>query len=78
MAEDEDQFVSRRGEQLNTDIDFRLMELFIESHDVDEWTPEVLHAFLRAAYGRGYVDALEEEKRGERGKLCRDHDYRIP
>jgi hypothetical protein len=69
---------NEKAELLNTDIDFRLLELFISMDEIDEWTPEILHAFLRAAYGRGYVDALEEERRGERGKLCADNDYRIP
>jgi hypothetical protein len=69
---------NEKAELLNTDIDFRLTELWMQFNDIEEWTTEVIAAFLRAAYGRGYVDALEEERRGERGKLCADNDYRIP
>jgi hypothetical protein len=32
-------------------------------------------AFMRAAYGKGYCDALTED---EPGALCHDHGYRIP
>jgi len=30
---------------------------------------------MRAAYGKGYCDALTED---DPGSLCRDHGYRIP
>ena len=40
-----------------------------------EWNLEVVAAFLRAAYGKGYCDALTEDAPGS---LCRDHGYRIP
>jgi hypothetical protein len=42
---------------------------------VSEWNLEVVAAFLRAAYGKGYCDALTED---DAGSLCRDHGYRIP
>jgi hypothetical protein len=32
-------------------------------------------AFMRAAYGKGYCDALTEDLPGS---LCHDHGYRIP
>jgi hypothetical protein len=35
----------------------------------------VVAAFLRAAYGKGYCDALTEDAPGS---LCHDHGYRIP
>jgi hypothetical protein len=69
---------NEKFELLNLDLDFRLMELWVQLDEIEEWTVEVIAAFLRAAYGRGYVDALEEEKRGQRGKLCRDNDFRVP
>jgi hypothetical protein len=37
--------------------------------------PRVVAAFMRAAYGKGYCDALTEEAPGS---LCHDHGYRIP
>ena len=40
-----------------------------------EWNLEVVAAFMRAAYGKGYCDALTED---EPGSLCHDHGYRIP
>jgi hypothetical protein len=69
---------NEKYELLNTDIDFRLSELWLQLDEIEDWTVEVLAAFLRAAYGRGYIDALEEERRGERGKLCRDNDFIVP
>jgi hypothetical protein len=36
---------------------------------------DVVAAFLRAAYGKGYCDALTEDAPGS---LCRDHGYKIP
>ena len=41
----------------------------------DEWNLEVVAAFMRAAYGKGYCDALTEDNPGS---LCEDHGYRIP
>jgi hypothetical protein len=32
-------------------------------------------AFIRAAYGKGYCDALTEDSPGS---LCHDHGYRVP
>ena len=42
---------------------------------VAEWNLEVVAAFMRAAYGKGYCDALTED---DPGSLCHDHGYRIP
>ena len=36
---------------------------------------DVVAAFMRAAYGKGYCDALTEDNPGS---LCADHGYRIP
>jgi SPP1 family predicted phage head-tail adaptor len=36
---------------------------------------EVVAAFMRAAYGKGYCDALTEDAPGA---LCADHGYRVP
>ena len=40
-----------------------------------DWNLEVVAAFLRAAYGKGYCDALTEDAPGS---LCHEHGYRIP
>lgn len=64
-----------RIELLELDIDLRLADLWAEAADVSEWTLDVVAAFMRAAYGKGYCDALTEEAPGS---LCRDHGYRIP
>ena len=61
---------------LELDIDTRLgVELWQEAAEIQEWTPEVVAAFLRAAFGRGYLDALTEPKPGS---LCHLHGYRVP
>ena len=62
-------------ELLELDIDLRLADLWREAGDVDEWTLEVVAAFLRAAYGKGYCDSLTEDTPGA---LCEEHGYQIP
>jgi hypothetical protein len=64
-----------RIELLELDIDVRLADLWAEASDVEEWNLEVVAAFMRAAYGKGYCDALTED---DPGMLCREHGYRIP
>ena len=64
-----------RIELLELDIDVRLADLWGEASDVSEWNLEVVAAFMRAAYGKGYCDALTED---DPGSLCREHGYKIP
>ena len=64
-----------RIELLELDIDLRLTDLWVEACEVGEWSLEVVAAFMRAAYGKGYCDALTEDAPGA---LCRDHGYKIP
>ena len=64
-----------RIELLELDIDVRLSDLWLEAAETAEWSLEVVGAFLRAAYGKGYCDALTEESRG---LLCREHGYQVP
>ncbi len=64
-----------RIDLLELDIDVRLTDLWREAIDVDEWNLEVVAAFIRAAYGKGYCDALTEESPGA---LCVEHGYRMP
>ena len=67
--------VPSRLDLLELDIDLRLTDLWREAIDVSEWNLEVVAAFLRAAYGKGYCDALTEDAPGS---LCHEHGYRIP
>ena len=64
-----------RIDLLELDIDLRLADLWREAADVEDWNLDVVAAFMRAAYGKGYCDALTEELPGS---LCDDHGYRIP
>jgi len=64
-----------RIDLLELDIDLRLTDLWREAGEVAEWNLEVVAAFMRAAYGKGYCDALTED---DPGSLCHDHGYRIP
>jgi len=64
-----------RIDLLELDIDLRLTDLWREVGEVAEWNLEVVSAFMRAAYGKGYCDALTEDAPGS---LCYDHGYRIP
>lgn len=64
-----------RIDLLELDIDLRLADLWREATEVEEWSLEIVAAFLRASYGKGYCDALTEDTPGS---LCHDHGYRIP
>ncbi len=64
-----------RIDLLELDIDLRLADLWREAVDVSDWSLEIVAAFIRAAYGKGYCDALTEESPGS---LCEDHGYRMP
>ena len=64
-----------RIDLLELDIDLRLADLWREAADVQDWNLDVVAAFMRAAYGKGYCDALTEEAPGS---LCEDHGYRVP
>ena len=64
-----------RIDLLELDIDLRLADLGGAAPDVSEWSLEIMAAFIRAAYGKGYCDALTEESPGS---LCIDHGYRMP
>lgn len=64
-----------RIELLELDIDLRLADLWAEAAAVDEWSLDVVAALMRAAYGKGYCEALTEDRPGS---LCRDHGYMVP
>src|SRR5207302_7013037 len=64
-----------RIDLLELDIDLRLADLWREAAEISEWNLDVVAAFMRAAYGKGYCDALTEESPGS---LCHDHGYRVP
>jgi hypothetical protein len=64
-----------RIDLLELDIDLRLADLWREANDITEWSLEVVGAFMRAAYGKGYCDALTEDSPGS---LCVEHGYRVP
>jgi hypothetical protein len=64
-----------RIDLLELDIDVRLADLWREANDISDWNLEVVGAFLRAAYGKGYCDALTEDAPGS---LCAEHGYRVP
>ena len=64
-----------RIDLLELDIDLRLTDLWREAAEIEDWSIEVVAAFMRAAYGKGYCDALTEDAPGS---LCLDHGYRVP
>lgn len=72
-------------ERLELDIDGRLHEMRQEMYkfhselDPEEgWKISVIVAFVRAAYDKGYCDALRDDAQGERGKLYIDNGYAVP
>jgi hypothetical protein len=64
-----------RIDLLELDIDLRLADLWREASEIEDWNLEVVAAFMRAAYGKGYCDALTEDSPGA---LCEEHGYRVP
>jgi hypothetical protein len=64
-----------RIDLLELDIDLRLADLWREAASITDWNLEVVAAFMRAAYGKGYCDVLTES---DPGSLCHEHGYRIP
>jgi hypothetical protein len=64
-----------RIDLLELDIDLRLADLWREAAGITDWSLDVVAAFIRAAYGKGYCDALTEDAPGS---LCADHGYRVP
>jgi hypothetical protein len=64
-----------RIDLLELDIDLRLADLWREAGEIEEWSLDVVAAFMRAAYGKGYCDALTED---DPGALCAEHGYRVP
>lgn len=74
-----------RLERLAVDVDTRLTELWLvalepgspiaEAIEADEGLRDSLGHALRVAYGRGYIDALTEDRAGRRAELHRTHGY---
>jgi hypothetical protein len=64
-----------RIDLLELDIDLRLTDLWREAAEIGEWNLDVVAAFMRAAYGKGYCDAFTEDSPGS---LCSDHGYEVP
>ena len=66
-----------RIERLELDVDTRLLSLWelVDAIEDDAWTLELASQFMRAAYARGYNDALEEDIRG---RLHREHGFCVP
>jgi hypothetical protein len=64
-----------RIDLLELDIDLRLADLWREAAGITDWSLDVVAAFMRAAYGKGYCDALTEDSPGS---LCAEHGYRVP
>ena len=58
-----------RIDLLELDIDLRLADLWREAAGISDWSLDVVAAFMRAAYGKGYCDALTEDSPGA---LCVD------
>ncbi len=63
-------------ELLELDIDIRLADLWAETMDVQEWSLDVAAAFMRAAYGKAYINAHRERGK-ERGSLCTANGYKF-
>ena len=66
-----------RIDLLELDIDTRLADLWAQACEEKDWDLYKVAAYMRAAYGRGYVDVLQELPQ-DKGSLVIDHGYRMP
>ena len=67
-----------RIECLELSLDMRCAAIWeLAPAAAEEWPAETGAALLRAAYAKGYCDALQEAE-GERGSLCLEHGYSVP
>ena len=64
-----------RIELLELDIDTRMPDLWRQAAEIEHRDLGTAAIFIRAAYGKGYCDALEEPIRGQ---LTEGHGYRTP
>jgi hypothetical protein len=61
---------------LELDVDLRIADLWRSACDQPaDWILDQVAVYMRAAYAKGYCDALSEPQRGQ---LCTDHGYRVP
>lgn len=64
-----------KKQKLEIELDLRLSEIWGLTDSFEEWDLSALAQFIRAAYTKGYIDALTEE---EGGRLLSDvPGYRI-
>jgi hypothetical protein len=69
---------NQRAQQLEIDLDMRLANLWADIVEMfEEDSLEAVGAYIRAAYGAGYCDALREARDGEPEKLLVEHGYRL-
>jgi hypothetical protein len=72
-----------KKQKIELDVDLRMLNLWEDLTEVAAekgWsagTVKVIAIYMRAGYGAGYFQALEE-KPEDRGKLARDHGFRVP
>ncbi len=64
-----------RLELLKLDVDTRMVDLWREAEEIAYWNLQNVADFMRAAYGKGYCDALGEPTRGQ---LTQEHGYKTP
>jgi hypothetical protein len=61
---------------LGLDIDLRILGVWEELNQLSEpFSEGIVAASIRAAYGKGYCDALREPLRGQ---MCHDHGLPVP
>jgi hypothetical protein len=68
----------QQRQQLELDIDMRLASIWADAIEMfhEDALPTV-GTLLRAAYGKGYTDALIEVRNDEPEKLLKEHGYVI-
>lgn len=67
---------NQQTDQLEIDLDTRIADLWQAMGEIEEWNEDAIGSFMRAAYGRGYCDALKEVKEGKPEQLLIENGYR--
>lgn len=65
-----------RIELVEADIDVRLADAFSDAFAIRDWDFDLVAAYMRLAYGRGYTDRIKDMRAGT--NLLTAHGFAAP
>ena len=72
---DDERRIDFQIERLELDVDCRVLDLWECAAEVDKWDLDIVATFVRAAYGRGFTDAVKDP---DPDKFFLDNGYKPP